>query len=383
MQLNSADMYLSLLLSRSESVSTGKVAVKQVALDVDELQVKYWHRHLILHPEVSNPSISVDHLPCFQEENKPRGCIVASCNNLILCSHNGTFGCRTSRDIYYLCDPFTGQWVQLPPAPSDDSADVDIGMICDLADDYVPKGLGGPGLKPRECDSSNFIRQLAHRKFRVVRVLMPFVLEANGEFDVEMLSCDSGTWHWIQLRVRSPQPLQWKRGVMPAHAVACNGLIHWLSGSLELIVYDPYKSEVKAVIPRPSEATFFPPLVVLGASHGSVWATQYVDVRKPGHWYIWQLSPDYDGWILRHRVDQPDMQSFLMRFTYGSATSFAAFVAVHPHDHNILYCAWNQDPTVNELLIVCFNMATKTFKVVGKAPLSTCFRRQTFVLIRP
>ncbi|VFQ78272.1 unnamed protein product [Cuscuta campestris] len=250
-----------------------------------ELQGKCYRRQLFLHPKVVNGqkvSISVDSLPCF----KDLVIVVASCHNLVLCSES--YDDEYDDGVYYLCNPYTKQWIQLPPAPSKGQAV--LGMICDHPivcnnDDDVPKGLGGVGLKPRHFGSEALFRdQLAHHRFRVVRVPLPVFANDDGEggFQVEMLSCggggDSGGWEWRTLPVVLPplrrRPFIWKehRIWVRRHGVACNGLLHWLLGSsAQLLVYDPYTNVVKATVETPLEAAPIFPLKLLGPSCGSLY----------------------------------------------------------------------------------------------------------------
>ncbi|VFQ65756.1 unnamed protein product [Cuscuta campestris] len=259
--------------------------------------------------------------------------------------------------VYYLCNPYTKQWVQLPPAPSKGQAV--LGMICDHPivcndDDDVPKGLGGVGLKPRHFGSEALFRdQLAHHRFRVVRVPLPVFANDDGEggFQVDMLSCgggDSGGWEWTVLGVLPPprpRPFIWKehRIWVRRHGVACNGLLHWLLGSSGqlLLAYDPYTNVVRATVETPQEAAPIFPLKLLGASCGSIWATQYVPHFYPSYdWFIWQLSPDYDGWILRRRFKEVFVRGFFeMR---SRSMALLDLLAIHPNNPNTLYVLWSK-----------------------------------------
>lgn len=362
----------------------------------DELQAKCYSRQLILHPpkDVNGQklSISVDYLPCFKDGVTGGGegeFIVASCGNLILCSPGESY---VAEGVYDLCNPYTKQWMELPPAPS--KRQVVLGMICDpvaaAADDYcVPKVvLGGVGLEPQDSDGALFMEQLARQRFRVVRVPVPVVVttDGGGGFTVEVLSCDDGRWEWSEVVVLAPQPLLWMERCLNRRqrAVACNGLLHWsLCNSGQLVVYDPYINEVRAIIERPAEAVpDIPPLSLLGASRGSVWVAQYMPRyhHPPQGWLIWQLSPDYDGWILRHRFNQCYIRSVFERRSTRWMLLLNA-LAIHPDNPNILYVLWSLG---SENVVGRLDLATMKSKVLGGSKTRSIYTwHQTCVLTPP
>lgn len=186
--------------------------------------------------------------------------------------------------------------------------------------------------------------------------------------------------------VLAPQPLVWKEPRSwnrKQHAVACNGLLHWLiCHSGQLVVYDPYINEVKAIIERPAEAApMIHRLSLLGASCGSVWVAQYRPHHHPPKgWLIWQLSPDYDGWIVRHRFKQSCIRGvFEMRLIRSMV--LLKSLAIHPNNSNILYVLWSDEGSEN--VVGCLDLATMESKVLGSKTRASYTWHQTCVLTPP
>ncbi|RAL47185.1 hypothetical protein DM860_017000 [Cuscuta australis] len=85
-------------------VITAEEKLEGGGAEYDELQPS-----AILHPKVVDGrelSISVDYLPCFNDGMAGGGNILASCDNLILCSPRKNY---VDEGVYDLCNPYTKQ----------------------------------------------------------------------------------------------------------------------------------------------------------------------------------------------------------------------------------------------------------------------------------
>lgn len=130
--------------------------------------------------------------------------VVATYNDLILC-------CKTRRRQrnYYICNPYTKQWVALPPA-SKCQANVHVGFICD-----------------------------SYHRCKVVRI-NKFEENPALQFKVEIFSSDTGEWR--ESIVLCPRGIAYK-DIILRPAVAYNESLYWLCFSGSLIGFDvPSKS---------------------------------------------------------------------------------------------------------------------------------------------
>ncbi|XP_050363611.1 uncharacterized protein LOC126782414 [Argentina anserina] len=132
-------------------------------------------------------------------------------NDLVLCCENGM-------DFYYICNPYTLEWVALPPSPRSYTwphKKIPAAIICDgNYYDYTKEGTG-----------HNTILLNADYRCKVVRIL-PFVDEANpyqsSKFIAEIFSSETGEWK--ESIIASPVPLH-----LNISEVSCayNGMLYW------------------------------------------------------------------------------------------------------------------------------------------------------------
>ncbi|BFG24404.1 hypothetical protein CerSpe_106780 [Prunus speciosa] len=148
---------------------------------------------------------SFDHL-----ETEP--VVVGAYNDLILCCDS-----LFDQHNYYICNPYTMQWVALPPTPTRCYDIVRVGFICDSP--YY-----------EEDDPDGRVIQL-NAKFRckVVRILPPdrqFVFDHDEycfNFNVEIFSFETGKWS--ELVVSSPRGISYD--YLDAMAFPYNGVLYW------------------------------------------------------------------------------------------------------------------------------------------------------------
>lgn len=175
-----------------------------------------------LPPPVFKTSI-LSFLPCFQnkdlEDRADELDVVGIYNDLVLC-------CSTmySQRDYYICNPYTKQWVRLPPTPhvSHSELKVPVGFICD------------PYYK--EASNSSIIELNAEYRWRVVRIL------PNSSYaltHLEIFSSETGEW----------REYEWSKVICPSQkftsfckrpGVAYNGKLYWWNRDGFSLELDPF-----------------------------------------------------------------------------------------------------------------------------------------------
>ncbi|XP_021828683.1 uncharacterized protein LOC110769083 [Prunus avium] len=173
-------------------------------------------------------NLSLSFLPCFDQTTLPKPRILGTYNDLILCS-------TTWEEDYYICNPYTRQWIALPPTPQVHSGPVIRGFMCDHPY-YNHEELVG------NRTSSNNIKLNAEYRYRVVRItaVQENCFQENYlEFTVEIYSSETGEWRESVIsssRGFSFIPYACTPGV------AYNGMLYWLSSDGLLIGVDPFNN---------------------------------------------------------------------------------------------------------------------------------------------
>ncbi|CAL2245326.1 unnamed protein product [Prunus armeniaca] len=105
--------------------------------------------------------------------------VVGTYNDLILCCGHNYYTID-----YYICNPYTMQWVALPPTPTNPRGHVRVGFICD-----------SPCYNYKE-EKGHVIQHNAEYRCKVVRILPP--VEAHYydsyELHLEIFSTETGEW---------------------------------------------------------------------------------------------------------------------------------------------------------------------------------------------
>ncbi|KAK9940801.1 hypothetical protein M0R45_017442 [Rubus argutus] len=143
---------------------------------------------VLAHPVVKTKGshFSLDFLPCFQEEKERevRLLVAGTYNDLVLC-------CKTYQDeeyyniydSYYICNPYTKQWVVLPPnhlrVPQDCSTCV--GFICEPYVNYSADG---------KEEQTSSITLNADYRWSVVQMVIPH-MSTTLELHMEILSSET------------------------------------------------------------------------------------------------------------------------------------------------------------------------------------------------
>ncbi|XP_062014860.1 uncharacterized protein LOC133731510 [Rosa rugosa] len=114
--------------------------------------------------------------------------VVGACNDLVLCCGDISYQCD-----YYICNPYTKQYVRLPPTPRC-YREVRVGFICDQyykedVDDQKKEGITSSGIIQVDVDFRYAIVRICPRS--------PF------KFNIEIFSSETGKW--TESVIQSPQ----------------------------------------------------------------------------------------------------------------------------------------------------------------------------------
>lgn len=151
--------------------------------------------------------------------------VKATYNDLVLC-------CEDEMEFYYICNPYTMEFVALPPSPRSYAwppRKAPAAIICDHNYyDYTKEGTG-----------HNTILLKADYRCKVVRIL-PFVVEEDpyqsSKFTVEIFSSETGEWK--ESIIASPIPLYLNTSHI---SFAYNGMLYWWDSSTNRHVgMDPF-----------------------------------------------------------------------------------------------------------------------------------------------
>ncbi|KAI5321971.1 hypothetical protein L3X38_031043 [Prunus dulcis] len=164
-------------------------------------------------------------LPCFDQTRQIELYVLGTYNDLILCCAEDS---HFARD--YIRNPYTKQWIALPPTPRVYRGPVLTGFMCDHPY-YNREELVG------NRTSSNNIKLNAEYKYRVVRI--PAVQKNCLEFTVDIYSSEASEWR--------ESVISSSRGFsFASHSrtpgVAYNGMIYWLGFGGLLIGVDPFNN---------------------------------------------------------------------------------------------------------------------------------------------
>lgn len=160
-----------------------------------------------------------DYLP-FGRIKQPTMQVLASCNDLLLCSP--TF---TNHVAYFICNPFTMQVVDLPPLPPPRPGLIDslFGLICEP---YNSR-------KSHEVFSINSYKVIC------------FHNQTKRLFRASMFSSETGKWCTTEIAISPNLPVLIDFD-MPI--VCCNGMLYWWTNSIG--IKEPLLASCSANEPR-------------------------------------------------------------------------------------------------------------------------------------
>ncbi|OMO59873.1 hypothetical protein COLO4_34020 [Corchorus olitorius] len=268
------------------------------------------------------PGFSLNFLP--SEQDCPIK-ILASSNGLLLCSESFYW-----QKNYYICNPFTRQWISLPK-PLKSLQSVAIG--------FISKDNGG---------------------YNLVRIP---VADSSSDNFLQLETFSSQTGQWNCSMIHSPVPGYSIKTDSPV--LHYNGNVHWLEFRHgKIITYNPDKDSGQLLrlmnLPDGKESEH---LSLLGLSCGRFRYFEVTDTcQGPRNLCIWVLS-DYDAqeWCLEYRIrfsDSWSNQDELNRFI--PKDNFYIFpLALHPFDLDLVYLGYGG-------CLVGYNLRTRKLEVVRR-----------------
>ncbi|XP_059638975.1 F-box protein At3g26010-like, partial [Cornus florida] len=223
--------------------------------------------------------------------------LLASNNGLVLCSPS-----VTSHRVYYVCNPLTMQWVELPPPPTFQK--------------HIHFGF------TTRIDVEDFKKS----SFRVVRICSgdKLVLVHRNTLNLEIFSSETGTW--TESLISCPHEPFFGSFC----AVDYKGMLYWRFKSI-FFGFDPYNpSHPHRPIDMPKGYHARNCKHAQGVCNGHLMFAQFGGYTLT----IWELNDNYSSdsveWSVVHKL-QLKVQSLLSPLTV---------VAFHPFDRDIL-CLWS------------------------------------------
>ncbi|PRQ30108.1 putative F-box domain, galactose oxidase/kelch, beta-propeller [Rosa chinensis] len=139
--------------------------------------------------------------------------VVATYNDLVLCCAP-----LNNQSNYYICNPYTMQWVALPPPPTQFPVTAKVvGIICDTPYyNYYKEDAG----------KRQIIQLNADYKCKVIRLLSSYEYPKNYKCKVEIFSSETG--EWSETVIISPKP--WYHIYS---SIAHNGVLYHLCQSTD------------------------------------------------------------------------------------------------------------------------------------------------------
>ncbi len=256
------------------------------------------HKDNIIHLPSDNSELSLDcgrdgfdflnFLPCIKRARKS---IEAAFNDLLLvCSEVPPTRNISGFCEYYICNPFTKEWLMLPSPPymSMGRTAVMVGFICEKYYCY-DKDL-------QECITN------VNYRYKVVCWIRSPSEPITSELKMEIFSSETGEWSSLVVSSR------WGFEPLP-HGVACNGMLHWVNADTRhnkgLVVFDPFNenSELR-YIDLPFEFTKHS--FSIGEFQGRLRIFQFLFTlsREALFFSVWELE-DYGNngtWCMKHKV---------------------------------------------------------------------------------
>ncbi|KAF3954122.1 hypothetical protein CMV_020491 [Castanea mollissima] len=294
-------------------------------------------------------------LPLKARKNDPF-CIEveASFNDLLLVRNE--VSSRFSEPIkfceYFICNPFTKQWLTLPPRTT---SFVMVGFIC----------------KPYCLDN-------VHYRYKVVRIHSPSETNAT-QLRMEIFSSETGEWR--DSVVSSPRGLNsFRVASLHAGVVACNGMLHWVNTDEKdkfikgFVVFDPFNDAERChYLDPPIDISPKQFAVSFGEFQGRLRIFQGGQGRNDAYnsyyFSVWDLE-DYSGagtWCMKYKVHFKDMvsehseivQIFKLMEEYEVQPP-VLFLAFHPIDDEIVFLQFRHH-------VVLCNMRTGVLKMAGES----------------
>ncbi|PRQ29833.1 putative F-box domain-containing protein [Rosa chinensis] len=328
------------------------------------------HAHPVVKTKESH--FSLDFLPCFQEEKERevRLLVAGTYNDLVLCcksyrTYEEDGEIYSIRNPYYICNPYTKQWVALPPnhlrVPF--GCGTLVGFICEPYFRYSADG---------KEEQTSSITLNAEYRWSVVQMVICF-LSSTLELHMEIFS--SETRQWKQLVVQCP-PSFICLGA-GSEVVAYNGMLYWLLGANNNIVdLDPmFSSDVIDQCRFGINGTIYT-YMCLGVCGGRLRMCQRDFVGKQDfvgnrHLSVWEWKEEVDDngckmqkWCLI--VDRLSINQLVLKYPlisenklpYGRKFQVLGF---HPYNEDAVFLE-----TEHPNCIALCNMRERTLEMVSE-----------------
>ncbi|XP_021761336.1 F-box protein At5g49610-like [Chenopodium quinoa] len=323
----------------------------------------FWHRclsdhlhhnfHMVSeHKKFQLQGFHLGFLPCFRPWESHPIWVVACHKDLLVCCH---LKMSLLQGVYYICNPLTKQWLNLPPSPGHHRvADTAIGFIT--------------------CEKS-----VSLNSFKLVQVPKLDSCVSNGNcFEVNVFSSEVGEWR--NFKISSPQSFTRTWQFRP-ESITVNNKFHWLVNSSNIVVVDPFELAEGScrVIELPAELN-----LDIGICLG--FCQDYLRVCQISRGWsncllvVWKLLDYVTGnWDLEYETSLKEMAFFenVSLHKFGFSTMEA--LAFHPVDFGILYLRFNNQ-------IVMCDVGRKTLEVVSECLQDSSFSVGTcgvFLLMHP
>ncbi|GMH07087.1 hypothetical protein Nepgr_008927 [Nepenthes gracilis] len=245
--------------------------------------------------------------------------VLACSNSLLLCSST-----QHRKELYYVCNPLTMQWVGLPRRPQLHKW-VNIGFVVEPEDG----------------------------SFHVVRIA-EFSCSTNV-LDLEIFSSSSGKWITRKLPCVSPVMLS----IRHRNAVSYRGILHWREYNNRIIAYNPRDNTDQCRLLGMPTGRDRDGQGVLGVSQDSL---RYFEVHKQSQKYgfsVWVLrNYEFGEWCLEYRVSVAEIGSAdpLINEALHSTRCFLNPLAFHPLIPDVVFLVCYDS-------VVLFNFRTRRFHV--------------------
>ncbi|KAK9919497.1 hypothetical protein M0R45_028088 [Rubus argutus] len=311
---------------------------------------------------------SLNFLPRYQSAAKEkviawRPVVVGAYNDLVLC-------CATtySQRDYFICNPYTKQWVALPPVP-DCRAVVTVGFICE------PYYYCNRREENNSTSTSN-IQLNVNYKYAIVLLLKPHLLGPRTCPKLEVQIFSSETGKWTESVVLSPRSFCFD-DLARNPVLAYKGMLYWWTEcDGYMIGLDPFSNNnrqfhvIDFPVGEPGSVSVSRGgrLRVYEVSNGWVETRWFRDEHVVS---VWELKDDDDDKVDGRRVGKWCLLSTvpLARMVLENPFSSPSFkkkavgLAFDPNNDDILYLAFYDDRKegVYRSIVTC-NISAKTFK---------------------
>ena len=205
-------------------------------------------------------------------------CLLGFCNGLVLCS-NG------DKNMYFVCNPQTMQWVQLPRLCPWYKAESDETLVGFMSDYYYDK-------EGAQFGSNTWCKVVFINKHE---------LDYSNLINVNIFSSETGQWFKKVVSCQRFFTFDFNR--CSSSSTICNGIQHWLDPRYGFISYDLCNNaDCFGFIHLPNEKHFDMECdPSFGVCQGCLMVSVYeeVDILR-----VWTLRDYYKGeWQLEYRID--------------------------------------------------------------------------------